>query len=122
MGAFLPGLPVYGGLARSKVNEYSGSRTLLSGVSLAVFTFLAAQYLLKPLAWLPVRTPTWGAVDDIESIVVGGDFDCIVGLVERSAKGLSVLLVDGCLDRVGDDLYRHWIYGVLGMSPLIDVG
>jgi len=52
--AFIPGLPVYGGLARSKINEYSGSRTLLSGVSLAFFTFLAAQYLLEPLSWLPV--------------------------------------------------------------------
>lgn len=56
MAAFIPGLPVYGGLARSKINEYSGSRTLLSGVSLAFFTFLAAQYLLEPLAWLPVRS------------------------------------------------------------------
>ena len=54
MVAFIPGLPVYGGLARSKINEYSGSRTLLSGVSLAFFTFLAAQYLLEPLGWLPV--------------------------------------------------------------------
>ncbi len=52
--AFIPGLPVYGGLARSKINEYSGSRTLLSGVSLAFFTFLAVQYLLEPLSWLPV--------------------------------------------------------------------
>ena len=52
--AFIPGLPVYGGLARSKINEYSGSKTLLSGVALAFFTFLAAQYLLEPLAWLPV--------------------------------------------------------------------
>jgi len=55
--AFLPGLPVFGGLARSKINEYSGSKTLLSGVSLAVFTFLATRYLLKPLAWLPVLLP-----------------------------------------------------------------
>lgn len=54
--ALIPGLPVYGGLARSKINEYSGSRTLLSGVFLAFFTFLAAQYLLEPLAWLPVRS------------------------------------------------------------------
>jgi len=54
--AFIPGLPVYGGLARSKINEYSGSKTLLSGVALAFFTFLAAQYLLEPLAWLPVRS------------------------------------------------------------------
>ena len=54
MVAFLPGLPVFGGLARSKINEYSGSKTLLSGVSLAVFTFLATRYLLTPLAWLPV--------------------------------------------------------------------
>ena len=52
--AFIPGLPVYGGLARSKINEYSGSKTLLSGVALAFFTFLATQYLLGPLAWLPV--------------------------------------------------------------------
>ena len=52
--AFIPGLPVYGGLARSKINEYSGSKSLLSGVALAFFTFLAVQYLLEPLAWLPV--------------------------------------------------------------------
>lgn len=55
--ALIPGLPVYGGLARSKINEYSRSRTLLSGVSLAFFTFLAAQYLLEPLSWLPVVYP-----------------------------------------------------------------
>jgi len=52
--AFVPGLPVYGGLARSKVNEYSGSKTALSGVALAGFTFLVVRFLLKPLAWLPV--------------------------------------------------------------------
>jgi MFS superfamily sulfate permease-like transporter len=57
--AFIPGLPVYGGLARSKINEYSGSKTLLSGVALAFFTFLAVQYLLEPLAWLPVSRPTY---------------------------------------------------------------
>ena len=61
--AFLPGLPVFGGLARSKINEYSGSKTLLSGVSLAVFTFLAAQYLLTPLAWLPVLPLLCSGVD-----------------------------------------------------------
>src|SRR5438552_8203534 len=33
--AFIPGLPVYGGLARSKINEYSSSKTQLSGVALA---------------------------------------------------------------------------------------
>lgn len=54
--AIIPGLPVYGGLARSKINEYSGSKTALSGVALAFFTFLATQFLLKPLAWLPVST------------------------------------------------------------------
>jgi MFS superfamily sulfate permease-like transporter len=56
MTAFIPGLPVYGGLARSKINEYSGSKSLLSGVFLALFTFLAVKYLLHPLAWFPVMT------------------------------------------------------------------
>jgi len=46
---------VYGGLARSKINEYSNAKTLLSGVALAFFTFLAAQYALEPIAWFPVR-------------------------------------------------------------------
>src|ERR1700738_1671531 len=68
--AFIPGLPVYGGIGRSKINEYSGSKTLLSGVSLAFFTFLAAQYLLEPLAWLPVY-PFTGLT--VEMFVVGGD-------------------------------------------------
>ena len=90
---------MYGGLARSKINEYSGSRTLLSGVSLAVFTFLAAQYLLTPLAWLPVLSPPlkWG-VDLVESVVVGGDFDGFAWVVGGSAQGFQVLLVDACMD------------------------
>ena len=71
MAAFIPGLPVYGGLARSKINEYSGSKTLLSGVSLAVFTLLAVKYLLVPLAWLPVFPPKTALI--VESVVVRCD-------------------------------------------------
>lgn len=82
MIAFIPGLPVYGGLARSKINEYSGSKTLLSGVALAFFTFLAVQFLLSPLAWLPVLSPPFGWTLILEeSVVVSCDFDGVSGTI-----------------------------------------
>ena len=77
--SFVPGIPVYGGLARSKINEYSGSRTLLSGVALAFFTFLAAQFLLEPLSWLPVL-PHKERTNRIEGVFVGGDFNGVFGI------------------------------------------
>jgi hypothetical protein len=66
-------------------------------VSLAFFTYLATEYLLEPLAWLPVYFPA-DRVNEVESVFVGCYFNGLFGIIDRSARGFHVLLVNAGMD------------------------
>lgn len=47
-------LPAFGGYGRSKINSFSGARTVMSGVCMGVIVLLTMKFLLTQIRYIPV--------------------------------------------------------------------
>ncbi|SCU82916.1 LAMI_0C01354g1_1 [Lachancea mirantina] len=52
--SLVAGLPSFGGYGRSKVNAYSGGKTVVSGVAMGFFTLLTMRFLLEYIKNIPM--------------------------------------------------------------------
>lgn len=54
MGSALGILPAFGGYGRSKINAYSGAKTTMSGLFMAILTMITIRFLLPIIHYIPI--------------------------------------------------------------------